>query len=325
VKTKRLFAASKWLSVWAAVFLLSNSSSAQETGNKGFVEFSLSYGSLNFIGDLGGNVGRGTTFIKDNNIASAKPMVGLNLTYYPSQWLGVRLSANSGRVAGDDALIIGKGGPEEDRKQRNLNFRSPLKEVLLMAEIYPTAFFYFKNNNFAQKFLPYGILGVGLFHFNPQGQDLTTGQWYDLKPLHTEGQGFTEYPTRKEYKLTQMNMPMGFGFRYFITDRLSTSLEILLRTTRTDYIDDVSTTYIDPTLFDKYLDPVQADLAQRMAFKGDPLGLGSTTASAGAQRGTPVNNDAYFSFGIKVSYRLGNILFDREPHAKSSTKCPKRL
>jgi hypothetical protein len=70
-----------------------------------------------------------------------------------------------------------------------------------------------------------------------------------------------EYPERKEYKLTQLNFPLGAGIKLECSALLNLRLEILHRITRTDYLDDVSTRYIDPSLFQKYLSPNKASNA----------------------------------------------------------------
>ncbi len=101
---------------------------------------------------------------------------------------------------------------------------------------------------------PYVFAGFGVYHFNPQGS-LTDANgnvtWYDLKPLRTEGEGMAQYPNRKEYSLTQFNVPMGAGIKYFLSHKTTIGLEVSYRQTFTDYIDDVSTNYIDPKYFDK--------------------------------------------------------------------------
>ena len=38
--------------------------------------------------------------------------------------------------------------------------------------------------------------------------------------LHTEGEGFAEYPDRKEYKLKQINFPVGAGIKYKIAENI---------------------------------------------------------------------------------------------------------
>ncbi|THU40917.1 hypothetical protein FAM09_02035 [Niastella caeni] len=312
-------------SVWRCSLLLlvgagtCISSFGQYTESSSVIEVGISVGPSNFLGDLGGNAGRGTKFIKDNNFPMTKFIFGAYLTYQPNEWLGFRLALNRGTLGGDDAIIKGKGGLEEARKYRNSNFRSRITEGMVLAEFYPTVFLENDPSDVFGRLRPYLVGGVGFFHFNPQGTDPLTKEWVDLKPLHTEGQGFAEYPGRKEYKLTQLNIPLGFGAKYFLSESVNVSLEILHRTTFTDYIDDVSTTYIDPATFYAHLPLAQAQLAARMANKSGNYGA-TTPYAVGSKRGTATNNDAYFSMNVKLGFRLG-----RGNSYGSSTRCPVRF
>ena len=108
---------------------------------------------------------------------------GAYIGYQPNEWFGLRLSANIGSLDGDDAIIKAKGGFEEARLIRNSNFRSKLVEGTLMAEVYPTVFFEYEPTDIFHKLRPYGVIGVGVFHFNPQGTDPSNGQWVNLQPL----------------------------------------------------------------------------------------------------------------------------------------------
>jgi hypothetical protein len=275
-----------------------------------------------FLGDLGGHFGKGTTFLKDYNMNTTKIAVGAYVTAYPQQWLGFRLSLNYGHIEGDDGLIHGKGGDEETRLARNLNFRSSILEGTLMAEFYPTVFLEDEPEDVTARLRPYGVIGLGAFHFNPQGsyRSPTTGEilWVDLKPLRTEGEGFAEYPDRKNYSLTQLNIPLGAGIKYYFSENLNISFEIIHRKTFTDYMDDVSTRYVDPSLFDKYLSPAQATIAKAVSNKSI---AGYNTPGYGPKdrRGDPHQNDAYFTAGFKIGFRLGG---GSEQRWRNSTHCP---
>jgi hypothetical protein len=310
-------------SVWKCLFLALLGFSylpsySQYTGEKAsFWEAGITVGPMNFLGDLGGNAGRGTGFLKDNNFPTTKLTFGAFATYQPNEWLGVRLAANIGTLEGDDAIIKPKGGLEEARKIRNSNFKSKLLEGFIGLEIYPTVFLEFDQTEIWGKLRPYGLIGVGMFHFNPKGFDPVSQRWVELKPLSTEGQGFGEYPDRPEYNLTQINVPMGIGVKYFLSDKVNLSLEIIHRTTFTDYIDDVSTNYIDPSLFYNYMSLPQAQLAERMANKSLPYSASAEGFVPGDKRGTPEKNDAYYTIGFKLGFRLGS--GDRYGN---STRCP---
>lgn len=287
-----------------AFVFLSAMSKAQSLAY-GNVEVGVGVGPLIFLGDLGGNMGKGTTLVKDVNLSLTKISKGVYLNYYPAEWIGFRLAFNTGRLEGADSLINEKGGAETFRKVRNLHFRSPLTEGYAAIELYPT-FFMEQYDGLAGKLRPYGLLGVGFFKFNPQALYYSpngTQRWVDLQPLRTEGEGMTEYAQRKQYKLTQMEIPMGFGAKYYLSDNMYVGMEILHRKTFTDYIDDVSTTYINPDLFDKYLAPENAVVAKQVYYRG-------YTANArpdnGEQRGQVKNNDAFFSSLLRFGWRIPN-------------------
>lgn len=306
---------------WIITFVILShclSSFSQYSGERSsYMEAGLTMGPSNFLGDLGGTAGIGRKGLKDNNFPMTKFNFGIWLTYHPSEWLAFRLNLSAGSLEGDDAIIKGKGGMEEARRLRNSNFKSSLQEAFFAAEIYPTVFFEYEPTDVYRKLRPYGLVGVGVFRFKPQGTDPVTGQWVDLQPLRTEGQGFPEFPDRKPYKLTQLNVPVGVGVKYFLNENMHVGIEVIHRTTFTDYIDDVSTTYIDPNLFYANLPLAQAQVATRLANKSGGTG---TAFVAGQKRGTATNNDAYYTFQVKWGVRLGS-----SDRWSNSTRCPVRF
>gem|GEM_PF-7019984 len=114
----------------------------------------------------------------------------------------------------------------------------------------------------APRISPYAIVGGGIYTFDPQAE--LNGQWYALQPLRLEGQGFNEYKDRKTYELTQFNLLGGLGLKYEINSFLNARLEFVHRKLFTDYLDDVSTEYVDPTLFANYLPANLAAVAQQL-------------------------------------------------------------
>jgi len=108
---------------------------------------------------------------------------------------------------------------------------------------------------------------------------------------------------------------------------------VLYRRTFTDYIDDVSTDYIDPNLFDKYLSTTDAAIARQIHAKATEVtGPGAIGVGPGAKRGTPTHNDAYFSLFLKLGVKLGVDIEKRDERRrfssrKSSTnlRCPARF
>jgi len=305
--------------------ILSRSSYAQHVtlGGDGLkVEVGINFGPTFFLGDLGGHRGYGTTFVKDLNVPLTKFMKGAFVGVYPNEWLGFRLAGQLTYLEGKDVIIRTDGTNELYRKFRNLDVRTDVWEVYSAIEFFPLMFINREDEDYQPKLRPYVFGGVGIFHFNPQGSlsDANGNKtWYDLQPLHTEGQGFAEYPDVKPYKLTQLNMPLGAGLKYFLYGNVNLGFELLYRKTFTDYIDDVSTTYIDPSLFNKYLSPADANIAIQIHDKSSGV---YTRTDPGLQRGNPKNFDAYFSFLFKIGLRLNGNNNSREADQR---KCPARF
>jgi len=291
-----------------ALSCLRSSSQSITTGN-GKIELGLGIGPLFFLGDLGGNYGTGTRFVKDLNFSTTNLVKGLYVNVYPVEWLGFRFAINQGKLEGYDSIINNKGGAELYREKRNLQFQSPLLEAYGAIELYPTVFLE-QYDGMQGKLRPYGVIGFGAFKFNPKGKYYAsngTSTWVDLKPLRLEGQGMGEYPDRKEYKLMSWEIPLGVGFKYYVKENFYIGLEVMHRKSFTDYIDDVSTTYIDNTLFASYLTPEQAAMANQLYFREGmtPTGGVSRTPPDGEQRGNPKQNDSFFSTIIRLGWRVG--------------------
>lgn len=306
------------------LLLFSFQSKSQSIGTSdGKFEIGIGLGPSFFLGDLGGVQGKGQTFVKDVNFPFTKLMKGLYLNYSPSEWLGMRVAANIGTLEGDDNVIDPKGGAERFRKQRNLKFKSSLFEAYGALEIYPTVFFEQYDGLF-HKLRPYGVIGFGMFHFNPQGEYITPSgesEWVYLKPLRLEGQGMAEYPDRKPYSLWQKEIPMGFGFKYYVKDNMYIGLEILHRKTFTDYIDDVSTQYITQSLFDTYLSAEQAVMARQLNYREQFLNPTLNRPFQNTQRGDPTENDAFFSGMLRLGWRI-NGANSPNGKAKRQLRCP---
>jgi hypothetical protein len=300
-----------------AVAFYTPSYSQLSAGN--YFEAGFTVGPMVFLGDLGGHYGIGTTFLKDYNMNATKLAFGIYAAAHPSELVGIRLSANIGTVEGDDNYIVNKGGEEVARLNRNLNFQSSILEANVMLELYPTVLFEDQPTEVRGRLRPYGVIGVGIFHYNPMGQyvDPNTSQttWVYLQPLHTEGEGFVA--NRANYNLTQLNLPMGFGIKYYVSEKVNLGLEFLYRKTFTDYIDDVSTTFVDPAILAANLPPGTSTIATAMSNKSPLQGIPGSAYNPGDKRGDPTQDDAYFTIGIKFGIRLGN-----NDRYSNSTRCP---
>jgi hypothetical protein len=176
---------------------------------------------------------------------------------------------------------------------RNLSFQTNIIEWNLLGEY---TFLDITKNQFS----PFVFGGVAIFHFNPYAFD-TTGQKVYLRPLSTEGEGLPQYPGQKPYGLYQFAIPFGGGFKFRVSENVVLAYEIGFRKTFTDYLDDVSTFYVDKTI----LQNAKGPLAVEMAYRANELKGGDPNyPPAGTTRGGPKYKDMYYYTGIRVSIAL---------------------
>lgn len=120
----------------------------------------------------------------------------------------------------------------------------------------------------------------------------------------------SNFPDRKEYGNTTITIPHGVGIKYFVNSNLGLALEMVIRKTFTDYIDDVSTRYIAKDDFEAFFGAgsEQAKIAFQMSNKAAFANGGNYVLGygPGAQRGNP-DNDTFFSLNFRVSYRIGGL------------------
>jgi hypothetical protein len=253
-------------------------------------------GIMNSLTDIGGKKGIGKKFVKDLNWKVSKPSFGI---YAVATWhdvIGVRLEATFGNIGSYDSILKKVGPSTFGRYERNLSFKSNITDIQMVAEIHPLFFKSYDEDHPPPPYSPYLLAGIGYFSFNPQAQ--LNNQWYSLQPLHTEGQGFAEYPDRQPYKLSQVNIPVGIGLKYEVSSAINVRLELVYRFLFTDYLDDVSNVdYIDPSLFNNYLSATQAALAQQLYDR-------RISTVKNNQRGDPKNNDAFFTIQFKVGMSI---------------------
>jgi hypothetical protein len=264
-------------------------------------EFGGSMGAMNAFTDLGGRKGIGKKFVKDFNFKNTEFCGSVFFGAVYKNEIAIRLEGTFGQVHAYDSILKSVAATTNGRYERNLSFRSPITEVMLAAEFHP--FYIFGNYNddhYPPAISPYLLVGIGYFHFNPQAK--LNGNYVDLQPLSTEGEGFSEYPNVKAYKLNQINFPVGIGARYDISALLNMRAEIVTRFLQTDYLDDVSGRYIDPSVFANHLSGTQLREALLLNDRHKP---GAVTAHPDGIRGRPTNNDSYITFNLKLALSLG--------------------
>ncbi len=183
------------------------------------------------------------------------------------------------------------------QRTRNLSFNSDVWEISVSGDF---NFFRFYPEIEGYRFTPYVSLGVGVLFFDPYAY--LNGRKVFLRSIGTEGQGSTAYPGKKKYSNMAMTIPLCFGMKYNISDRLNLFGEVTYHFTNTDYLDDVSGTYA-PDAFTK------ADIGSKLQDRS--YEIGPAIGIKGRQRGNSSQKDAYATFQLGVSVNI------------MSYKCPK--
>jgi opacity protein-like surface antigen len=193
---------------------------------------------------------------------------------------------------------------------RNLSFQTKIVELNLLGE-----YTFFDMTR--AKISPFIFGGIAVFHFNPFAYDSSGNKVY-LRPLSTEGEGLQEFPGQKPYSLTQFAIPFGGGIKFRVSDNIVLAYEIGFRKLFTDYLDDVSTHYVDKTILLAEKGPE----AVQMAYRAGELKTGNPNYPvSGTVRGGPKYNDVYYYTGIRVSVTL---ISRRDPYyGRGRIDCPR--
>jgi opacity protein-like surface antigen len=245
----------------------------------------VSAGTTNYKGDLDDNF----------TLKFTKPSLGFMGGYKFHPHMSLRLAFQQGWMGAADE----RAARDIPRRRRNLSFRSPITEGSLVL-----VYEFFANNRkfkYRPQYTPYIFAGVAAFAFNPQAK--LGDEWYDLQPLGTEGQHLTNcgYENCPDpYSLVQLSIPFGAGIRYKLTDKIDLNLELGLRKTFTDYLDDVSGRYPD-------LDRMRSEMGENAALLSDRIDRG--TYPQGGEfwngiRGDNSQDDWYVTTMVSATYIL---------------------
>lgn len=271
-----------------------------------YVDYGFSLGASNYLGEIGGGKGLRRGGFVDMKLNYTRWSLGGFYRYRISNKFAVKGALNYIRLSGDDAKTDNPA-----RRGRNLNFKNDMFELTLNGELY-----IYKVNDvgrtgrYSSDFNLYFYGGLGLFYSNPKGE-ARSGEWISLRPLQTEG---------VSYSAVNFTIPLGIGFYYTINRKYRLGMEVGWRTTFTDYLDDVSSTYIS------HSDPLTASLADKSSPglsaqirdenpDSDYLPYPSTY-QPGRKRGDPEHDDAYVTATINFSWAIrGRSKFYRAKHS----------
>lgn len=265
------------------------------------MEFSAFAGIANYDGDLAT-----TNVLK--RIGNSRPAAGVGLSYSLSTHFQLK-----GQIAGMNITASDADSPDEGKQSRNLSFKSSVIEGSLQFHYNILGYDPQRRYNFS----PYVYAGISFFQFNPKA--LYNGNWYDLQPLGTEGQGLPQYPGNERYKLNQISIPAGIGVKYALSQSLAIYLDLGMRKTFTDYLDDVSSDYVSYGELLEGNGELAAALGNRV---GEYLGSGPILDAGGTGRGNPGSKDWYMFGVVGVSYVFDNIQTGFGGARRRNAGCP---
>ena len=191
---------------------------------------------------------------------------------------------NNKQIALRAHIMYGRVSAESSTS--NLSFRSSILEVGPAIEINFMPFEIGKKDKY--KGTPYLFGGITYFKMNPQTNN--NGNWVSLQTLGTEGQGSSQNAD-KQYKSQQISLPVGLGIKVNLSERFAINAEYGIRKTYTDYLDDVSGTYVD-------LDQLEVENGELASDLSKSYGIN------GLQRGNSQNKDWYAIHNITLSFRI---------------------
>jgi len=244
-------------------------------------EFGVGLGAAHYFGDL-------NTRAKLNR---PKLAAGIFFRKNFGNYIAMRVSGNYAQLGYSDVYNT----HNEYMHRRNLSFNTNIWELALQGDF---NFYRFMPGDPDFRFTPYVTFGISAFNYDPYAY--LNGQKYFLRALGTEGQAIDSLH-RKPYSSMAVAFPFGVGVKYSINDRINIGFEIVYRFTNTDYLDDVSTTYVDPSLFppnpDGSLNTAYL-LSDRSYETGERIGI------KGRERGNSQNKDNFVTAMFYISFNL---------------------
>ena len=244
-------------------------------------EFGVGIGAAHYFGDL-------NTRAKLNR---PKLAAGIFFRKNFGNYIAMRVSGNYAQLGYSDVYNT----HNEYMHRRNLSFNTNVWELGLQGDF---NFYRFMPGEPEFRFTPYVTFGVSAFNYDPYAY--LNGEKYFLRTLGTEGQAIDSLH-RKPYSSMAVAFPFGVGIKYSINERINLGFEVVYRFTNTDYLDDVSTTYVDPSLFPPNPDGSLSTaylLSDRSYETGERIGI------KGRERGNSQNKDNFVTAMFYISFNL---------------------
>ncbi|MBS1546607.1 MAG: outer membrane beta-barrel protein [Bacteroidetes bacterium] len=274
-----------------AAALLANEAHAQYKWDVG-----VHLGGANYLGEMGGKEKTRQDFIWDMKLSQTRWAVGGFARYKINRTISINSGILYYRIQGGDYLSTNPA-----RVGRNLSFRNDMFELYLRPE-----FTIFQDNDLGGRgryrtdFRLFAYVGGALYMSNPKGQINHTGEFYKLRDMDTE---------LADYSSLGFAVPAGLGFHFTFKRRHRIGWDFGWRTTFSDYLDDASTVYADPSTLPGGAGSTAANLANQTSYIYGPNGTTPNPVElvqygTGLKRGDPTHNDSYLTMTFTYSYVL---------------------
>ncbi|MEO9530989.1 MAG: DUF6089 family protein [Crocinitomicaceae bacterium] len=250
--------------------------------------FGLRGGVANFLGDIGGgDAARG--FVFNMELKDTRWSAGGFVRYRFHPLFAVQGGLTYARIQGYDY-----NSENRARRGRNLNFSNDMFDLNAKFEYYPQILSVSDvgfRGRYRTDFQTYFFAGIGGLLHNPKGQLGGTGDRIKLRPLMTEGE---------KYSPVVFTMPFGGGFFFTHKRKHRFGFEYQWSWTFTDYLDDISGTYVDPSQM--AADPMAAQMANQ--WIDQPNVPGEVQYGPGSPRGDATDRDNFMLMTFSYSYLI---------------------
>ena len=306
------------------------------------LDYGFAIGTANYLGDIGGDDLTRRDFSADLHLGQTKLSSHVFVRYRLNSVLALRGQVGTVFLEDYDNLSTNVA-----RVTRNAHFRNFVNELSARAEVsfFSSPMITRYTSKLRVGMNAYATLGITGFSHNPQAQlnrdaaeyhfaqgniatnptQLNYDEWYDLRDAGTE---------TLTYGQLSMGVPLGLGVSFEVNHQIRVGMEFVWNLTFTDYLDDVSYTWADPSsLTDiQFLlsNPSSAAVAEAAGVDNPEAFLNSFRWDEAYEspRGNPDKNDTYGTLQVSVSkvvmsssnFRRNNYRSARKPSKRSRTR-----
>jgi hypothetical protein len=264
-----------------------------------FLEYGGGLGVANYLGDIGGNDGARKDFVSDMKLAKTRQALSVYTRYKLKRYIFLKSELNYLRIAGDDKLTTNLS-----RNARNLSFVNDMLDINFQGQ-----FVFFEDMDLGADYRfklgmrCYVGTGVGFFYSEPK--TLYKGEMVKLRPLQTEG---------VKYSALGLSVPLTIGLNFTYRKKHRFGWELCWRKTFTDYLDDISKGYGDPSR----MSPLGVELSNRTDELNIPVALANNygydpIVNPKNIRGNSADFDSY----VTMSFTYGYVIRGKSSFYKS--------